>query len=172
MNEEKPTIKRGLFNRISPVTLGAMIVLVLALGGVIAWNVQLSLSVNNQASTLAEQSRFMQAIAAGTEVHHISGIDANSAAKVVLVQEPGSEQAYLVVKGLPSLPAWMEYQVWLIGGEGSTPLGAGTFIVNDPAGQLITVAADFSSADALGISVEPKGGSPAPPGEIDVLSEL
>jgi anti-sigma-K factor RskA len=62
--------------------------------------------------------------------------------------------------------------VWLIGGEGSTPLGAGTFSVSDPDGQLVTVAADFSTANALGISVEPKGGSPAPTGDIVLLSEL
>jgi hypothetical protein len=137
MSQEKPVAKRRMFSRISPVTSAAMAVLVLAAAGLIAWNVQLSRSLNGQASALAEQSRFLQAIASDTEVHHIAGIGPNSGARAVLVQEPGSEQAFLIVKGLPGLPEWMEYQVWLIGGEGSTPLGAGTFSVSDPDGQLV-----------------------------------
>jgi anti-sigma-K factor RskA len=77
-----------------------------------------------------------------------------------------------MVLGLSELPPNMVYQVWRIGGEGDAPTGAGTFSVTDPEGQLITVPADFSNANALAISIEPRAGSPAPTGDIVLLGEL
>jgi anti-sigma-K factor RskA len=171
--EERPS-RAGWrwFNWLAPVPAGAIATLVLALIGLIAWNVYLSLSVNHQARILVEQSRLLEAIAAGAVVHHIPGTDLAPGARAVLVQEPGSENAFLMVQGLSDLPSNMVYQVWHIGGEGAAPMGAGTFSVTDPDGQLITVPADFSNAEALGISIEPRGGSPAPTGDIVLMGEL
>jgi anti-sigma-K factor RskA len=160
------------FNWLSPAPAVAMAVLVLALVGLIVWNVYLSLSINHQARTLVEQSRLLEAIAAGAVVHHIPGTDVAPGARAVLLQEPGSENAFLIVQGLSNLPSDMEYQVWHIGGEGDAPMGVGTFSITDPDGQLITVPANFSNAEALGISIEPRGGSPAPTGDIVLLGEL
>lgn len=171
--EERPS-RTGWrwFSWLSPVPAVTMAVLALALAGLIVWNVYLSLSINNQARTMAEQSRLLEAIAAGAKVYQISGTDVAPGARAVLVQEPGSENAFLMVQGLSDLPANMVYQVWRIGGEGNAPTGAGTFSVTDSERQLITVPADFSSAEALGISIEPRGGSPAPTGDLVLLGEL
>ena len=44
------------------------------------------------------------------------------------------------------------------------PADAGIFSVTDSGEQSVTVAADFFGADAIGMSIEPQGGSPQPIG--------
>jgi anti-sigma-K factor RskA len=61
----------------------------------------------------------------------------------------------------------MEYQVWRI--KGGTPVGAGMFSSSGMDEQLIVISADLSDADAIGISIEPRGGSSGPTGAIVLL---
>jgi anti-sigma-K factor RskA len=173
LSRERPRVAGWRwFNWLSPAPAITLAVLVLALVGLIVWNVHLSLSIGSQADTLAEQSRLLEAIAAGARVHRIPGTAVAPGARAALVQEPGGESAFLIIQGLSDLPSNMEYQVWQIGGAGEAPVGAGTFSVTGSTGQLITVPVDFSSAEALAVSIEPRGGSPAPTGDIVLLWEL
>jgi hypothetical protein len=85
------------FNWLSPAPAATMAVLALALVGLIVWNVYLSLSIGSQAYTLAEQGHLLEAIAAGARVHRIPGTDVAPGARAALVQEPGSESAFLII---------------------------------------------------------------------------
>jgi anti-sigma-K factor RskA len=86
-----------------------------------------------------------------------------------LTTDPATGSATLRVANLPPLDPGTTYQAWVIVGE--TPLSAGTFAVDaNGAGTHVfsgDLPADF---DAIGVSLEPEGGSPAPtPGNIILL---
>lgn len=109
-------------------------------------------------------------IASGARVSQLSGTDAAPTAGASLVQAPENSKDFLLVRNLPRLPAGREYQVWSITDE--VPVSAGTFVSADGSNQLITLSADFSNADVIGVSIEPLGGSVAPTGDIVLLGPL
>ena len=88
-----------------------------------------------------------------------------------LIANPTDRSAVVVISGLPPLEPGKTYQVWLIG---DAPVSAGLLTV-DENGQcvlIITSEEAIGSFKALGISIEPEGGSLQPSDEIVVLSEL
>lgn len=102
----------------------------------------------------------------------LRGTEAQPRAQGQLIADPGEKSAVLVISGLPPLEPGRTYQVWLIDGGG--PVSAGLLTV-DERGQsvlIVTSEEDIGSFKSLGISIEPEGGSPAPTGEIVVLSDL
>ncbi len=60
--------------------------------------------------------------------------------------------------------------MWKITGEG--PASAGIFGGTDSMEQLVNLPTDFFGADAVGVSVEPRGGSPQPTGDIVLLGNF
>lgn len=90
--------------------------------------------------------------------------------KLIADSETGS--AVLVVAGLQQLEAGKTYEFWLI--EGETPVAAGIFEVNEQGRAVLKIshAVMPGSYDAIGVSVEPEGGSEQPTGAIVMLSEL
>ena len=85
---------------------------------------------------------------------------------------PDGDEVTLSVANLPPPPADSTYQAWLI--VGGAAVSAGTFAV-DTAGQgrhTITNAAP-GTFEAVGVSLEPSGGSDQPtPGSIILLGSL
>ena len=151
---------------LSPAWAAIALALVFALVGVVVWNVILSDRLATRDDALAEQSLILDAISAGGQVFRLSGTPDAPSASGVLVQDPGTGRAVLVVNGLPALASEKEYQVWRI--HDGTPDGVGTFSVADVE-ELVVLSAEFSSSDQVGVSVEPRGGSPAPTGVIVLL---
>ena len=101
----------------------------------------------------------------------LKGTNAQPKAQGQLIADPTSDSAVLVVTGLPPLEPGKTYQVWLIA---DAPVSAG-LLTTDANGQgvlIITSTESIGSFKSLGISVEPKGGSPQPTGDIVVLSDL
>jgi anti-sigma-K factor RskA len=102
----------------------------------------------------------------------ISGTDFQPDAHAQLMTDPNSQSAVLVVSGLDPLPVGKIYQIWLI--EGESPKSAGLLNVDD-FGQgvsILTPDEAIASFDALGVSIEPKEGSPQPTGDIVLLGEF
>jgi anti-sigma-K factor RskA len=89
-----------------------------------------------------------------------------------LIADPNSTSAFMVVTRLAPLQPGIVYQVWLI--QGDTPTSAGLLTVDaDGQGVLLLISdATIGSFDALGISVEPEGGSQQPTGDIVALGDL
>lgn len=89
-----------------------------------------------------------------------------------LIADPNEQSAVLVISGLPPLESGRTYQVWLIASQ--SPVSAGLLTVDETGQAVLIVAAqsEIGSFDALGISIEPEGGSEQPTGEIVVLSDL
>lgn len=92
-------------------------------------------------------------------------------AVAALTMQPGEASATLNVANLPPLDEGMVYQAWLIAGE--TPISAGTFVVDAAGAASHTLAGGLPpQIDAIGVSLEPEGGSQTPtPGNIILLGE-
>ncbi len=169
---------------LSPVPAAVFAVLVLAIAGLGAWNVILGVSIgakdgtlagqslllSQQGLLLAEQRQLLEAIGAGARVSRLTGTEAAPGASAALVQVPGAGSATLLIADLPQPPPGRQYQVWRI--AGGTPEDAGTINLTDSRGQLIELAADFFGADAIGVSIEPEGGSLKPTGDIVLLGNF
>lgn len=137
---------------------------------VIAMGVQLA-AVNDrleQAETLARdaadqldevQGRTTQVgqLLAAPDVQTVSYEGAGVQGRLVVSADRG--EAVFVVSGLDPAPHQHTYELWVIGDDGPTP--AGLFDVeNGTVTQL--VEGDFASAAAVGVTVEPAGGSLEP----------
>ncbi|MGH2541487.1 MAG: anti-sigma factor domain-containing protein, partial [Ardenticatenaceae bacterium] len=75
--------------------------------------------------------------------------------------------------GLAPLSEAQSYQLWLIPADGA-PVPAGLLVVEgaQPSSQDIAVPPGAQDYAAVGVSVEPSGGSPAPTGPIVLLGEV
>jgi hypothetical protein len=100
------------------------------------------------------------------------GPEGGSPARAWLLFNPGTKQALIRVSGLPPLPPERSYALWAF--AGSQPLPAGTFDVKSDAAAVFALP----NQDAFGaepvrfaISVEAKGGVPAPAGEVVLAGE-
>ena len=81
-----------------------------------------------------------------------------------IVLDPEDNHGVLAVRGLANLDTAHQYQLWLI--KGAERRSGGVFSVNaDGYGSLqLSVPEDFKGFHAIGISIEPAGGSPQPTG--------
>ena len=95
----------------------------------------------------------------------------DSHGKLIADSETGS--AVLVVAGLQPLEAGKIYEFWLIKGD-TPPVAAGLFEVNEEGKAILNVshAVTPGSYNAIGVSIEPEGGSEQPTGAIVMLSEI
>lgn len=91
------------------------------------------------------------------------------AAVGTLTTDPATGSATLRVANLPPLDPADTYQAWVIVGE--TPISAGTFVVDENGNGAHVLSGELpADFDAIGVSLEPEGGSPAPtPGNIILL---
>ncbi|MGH2537415.1 MAG: anti-sigma factor, partial [Candidatus Promineifilaceae bacterium] len=108
----------------------------------------------------------------GSRTIPIAGTAQQPAAGGQLIVGPDDRPRLLVVSGLEPLPTEQDYQFWLIGEE--APLGGGTFQVDEEGQGVLEVTAEepVGAFQAIGVSVEPRGGSAQPTGDIVMLSEL
>jgi len=169
-----------LENIFQAFSLGAAVVAII---WAVLLNIQLS-RLQNEVSLLGEalvaQSNSLEQINAklpqvtDSTVVTISlrGTTARPDAHGQLIADPNSHSAVLVIAGLGQLEAGKTYQVWLIDGGG--PKSAGILTVDANGQGLLILSSELTIAEfnALGISIEPDGGSDQPTGDIVVLSDL
>lgn len=96
----------------------------------------------------------------------VRGTESSPDASGALLVSRDDNRALLTVSGLAPLPAGQDYQLWLI--EGDSPRSAGVFEVDEEGQSVYLFAVDplAASFDAVGVSVEPAGGSQQPTGDI------
>ena len=122
---------------------------------------------------LAQQQGILDVIASpNAETFEVAGTEYQPESHGKLFADSETGSAVLVVAGLQQLEAGKTYEFWLI--EGERPVAAGLFEVNEEGGATLKVshAVTPGSYDAVGVSVEPQGGSEQPTGAIVMLSEL
>lgn len=86
------------------------------------------------------------------------------------VVSPSMGEAVLVVDRMAPAPREHTYELWVIDDEGATP--AGMFDVDDRGRVTQLLAGDFADARAIGVTVEPMGGSPQPTSDPVMVLEL
>jgi len=141
---------------------------------------QLRKEVSSLGDALVAQSNSLEQINAKLSQKPVSdvvtislkGTNARPQAQGQLIADPKSDSAVMVITGLSQLEAGKTYQVWLIDAGG--PKSAGLLAVDAHGQGVLIVSSDaqIGSFQALGISIEPDGGSPQPTGDIVVLSDL
>lgn len=84
-----------------------------------------------------------------------------------LVFEPDRDLGVLNVRGLAAAPQDKVYQIWLIEPD-QTRISGGTFTIHDPSAvyvsHIIRSPKAFEAYSAIGVTIEPAGGSPGPTG--------
>lgn len=106
----------------------------------------------------ASRSARLEQLLAAPDVQTISQQQDGVQGRLLLSGERG--EALFVASGLEPAPHQHAYELWVIGDDGAVP--AGLFDVDDGATVTQIVEGDFASAGALGVTVEPAGGSPQP----------
>jgi anti-sigma-K factor RskA len=129
--------------------LGLALIVILALGNFVLWR-QLNLTLQQTSTPL--------------RVVTLTHTQYSSQAVGTLVMSPDSNYCTLVVANLDALQPDKQYQVWLI--KGTQPTSAGVFSVDQSGYASIDIWAPQSlkGYDAIGISIEPVGGSYIPTG--------
>lgn len=132
------------------------------------------LRVANQQIEVLEQ-QFLGAqnqLAAFTQpdrVIPLTGTEAAPEVRGVFFQKDAT--GILLVRGLQPLAASQTYQLWLIPAEGA-PISAGLLerdVLDADGVRTVAIPQEAENFAAVGISIEPEGGSPAPTGPIVAL---
>ncbi|HMQ54474.1 MAG TPA: anti-sigma factor [Anaerolineae bacterium] len=114
----------------------------------------------------------MNLVASADRTVFLPGTDESPEASGVLYLNP-VDQAVLVLRGLEPLPAEQTYQLWLIPAD-NAPQPAGLLEVETDGLAWLPLKIPATARDfaAVGVSVEPAGGSPAPSGPIVLLGTV
>lgn len=102
----------------------------------------------------------------------LQGTDFTPDAVGMLVLSSDGDYGVLIVDGLPNLTEGQQYQLWLI--EDGERTSGGVFSVNeDGYGSIVVTSVQpLIKYGAVGITIEPSGGSPGPTGEKVLGAEL
>jgi anti-sigma-K factor RskA len=101
----------------------------------------------------------------GMRIVSLTGTDAAPGATGTIVISQDGEHGTLVVDGLPPLDEAFQYQLWLIK-DGQRTDGGVFSVDSEGYGALwVSSPAPLSSFPAVGITIEPAGGSPGPTGD-------
>lgn len=87
-----------------------------------------------------------------------------------VVASPTRGEAVFVADGWEPAPHEHTYELWLISDDGAVP--AGLFDPDERGRATRVLTGDMSSAQAVGVTVEPEGGSPTPSDEPIMVLEL
>jgi anti-sigma-K factor RskA len=87
-----------------------------------------------------------------------------------VVASPARGEAVFLADAMASAPVDHTYELWLIGEDGATP--AGLFDTDDRGRATRVMTGDIATAAAIGVTVEPDGGSPEPTTEPVMVFEL
>lgn len=131
------------------------------------------LSLGTAVVMLADRTSDLEAQLSGTE--EILDVVTQPGMQVVdLESPPGTQarllhgregdQAALVLDGLEDVSDEEAYQLWVMHGE--TPTPDRVFRPDEGGRAIVSVENDVGDADAVAVTVEPRGGSDAPTGEI------
>jgi anti-sigma-K factor RskA len=159
----------GGLTRLRPAV--AALALVVALGSTfqaVRLQVELDRQIEANRALAAEvgaRDRLVALLGPGLTTREVSGTEAAPAAEAYVYYRPDRQSAYLMAQQLPALPKGRVYQLWLIR-DGKRTSG-GTFGPEpDGRGRLAIEAPEpLATYQAVGVTVEPEGGSPGPTGQ-------
>uniref|UniRef100_UPI00278C6A60 anti-sigma factor n=1 Tax=Streptomyces venezuelae TaxID=54571 RepID=UPI00278C6A60 len=149
-----PALGGFLRRRAVPLALAASVAAAV-LGGVAVWQTQNGQDLEQQARQAQEQLDAVSAVLAAPDARTVHGKAANGALTTVVTSEQQNE-AVFTAANLPAPGAGKTYQVWLDHDGTMRPAG---LIDHDGT---VLLAGDPADAGAVGLTLEPAGGSPEP----------
>jgi hypothetical protein len=134
--------------------------------GLVAWNVALQTASNQQS---AYQRDVVAALASGARVTPMSGTKSAPGASASLVQ-PHRGAPYLIVEGLPTLPANHLFAVWFL--HGSSPDPAGVFNYSGSGAQIVHLPVSSLGYSVSAVTDEARPSGRQPKGPIVLLGKI
>jgi anti-sigma-K factor RskA len=110
-------------------------------------------------SYLADQNDPLNQVVRAGDLREAS-VDVSGGGTATLLISSSEDAAVVKMSGVPAPPDGKVYQMWLIPKDGSAPVSQG--LMDEEALSKPAVVQGISSAAALGITVEPVGGSQSP----------
>ena len=153
LRESHPKALARWYRRPAIVLTAAAAAVVLIAGGAVGANIAI------QGAATSRQAGALAAITTAADVHRAEA-SVSTGGTATLVWSPDLKRAALIGKGLTVLPSGKTYELWYIGSVG-TPTPAGLFESNGKSGFQV-LSGRMSPGDAVGVTVEPAGGSKAP----------
>ena len=122
--------------------------------GLFSW----SMLLQGEVQELQGRVQSLQSQPQGPQMIALGGAGTEQGAKAELVTLEG-DRAVLVAENMPPAPEGKTYQIWVI--KGDTPQPSGLF---EPKGGSIAAVVEnpVEGADAVAVTIEPKGGSKKP----------
>jgi anti-sigma-K factor RskA len=132
--------------------------------GIAAMLLVLVLAAGNVAQWVRGASGPKGTGAPGLDTIILVGVNTGQGAYGTVVLDSKDNGGVLAMRGLPRLDVSHQYQLWLVK-DGERRSGGVFSVDEDGYGNLLlAIPRDFKGFTAIGISVEPAGGSPAPTG--------
>ena len=166
-----PTVGRAELKSRSRWTSGPLGILAVAAAAValFAGGTALGQGLGDQSSELA-QADSVVAISTAADVQR-STSDVAGGGTATLLWSDSLQRSAVKVDGLPELPEEQVYQLWYIGEAGAE--GAGLLSMGDEGDTWCVLDGEMGQSTAVGVTVEPKGGSEQPTTDpIVVLDEV
>ncbi|MFD8412071.1 anti-sigma factor domain-containing protein [Streptomyces sp. NPDC059650] len=149
------TLGAAVRRRAVPLALAATVAAAASLGGLAVWQRQHSDDLQQRAEQAEQRLDDASLVLAAPDAQTVHGRTTNGALTTVVASEQ-LNKAVFTASGLPAPAAGKTYQLWLDHDGSMHPAG---FITGDGTVQLSGSPAD---AHAIGLSLEPVGGSPQP----------
>ncbi|MFF9149483.1 anti-sigma factor [Streptomyces sp. NPDC055051] len=149
-----PTLRGILRRKALPLALAASVAAV-ALGGVAVWQTRNGQELAEQARQAQQQLDAVGAVLAAPDARTVHGKAANGALTTVVASD-GQNKAVFTAADLPAPGAGKTYQLWLDHDGAMRPAG-----LIDHDGTVI-LTGNPADAGAVGLTLEPAGGSPQP----------
>ncbi|MFE1556292.1 anti-sigma factor [Streptomyces sp. NPDC058734] len=149
-----PAVRGILRRRALPLALAASVAAA-ALGGVAVWQARNGEDLRQQARQAQRQLDEVSSVLAAPDARTVHGRAANGALTTVVASDRRN-RAVFTAGNLPAPGAGKTYQLWLAHGSTMRPAG---FIDHDGT---VVLSGNPADAGAVGLTLEPAGGSPQP----------
>ncbi|MFB7267769.1 anti-sigma factor [Streptomyces nojiriensis] len=151
-----PLAVRGALRRKAlPVALAASLVAAASFAGLAAWQNQENRQLEQRARQVEQRLGAVGGVLAAPDARTVHG-RADNGALTTVVASDRQDKAVFTATGLPAPAPGKTYQLWLAHDGTMSPAG---FIHRDGT---VLIDGNTADADALGLTLEPAGGSPQP----------
>ncbi|WP_405833689.1 anti-sigma factor domain-containing protein [Streptomyces sp. NBC_00105] len=151
-----PVSFRGLLRRKAvPLALAASLAAAASFAGLAAWQNQEKRQLEQQARQSERRLDDVSTVLAAPDARTVHGRASNGAFTTVVASDR-QNKAVFTATGLPAPATGKTYQLWLDHGGSMRPAG---FIGQDGT---VLIDGDTAGAGAVGLTLEPAGGSPQP----------